>query len=80
MRTSTIIRGRNSFCTPTSHLLRAFLSQTCGPSSLPSPTLLPKSAESPKHLTDHIRLPFQEIPEWFLSLCPQIVKKGEEKN
>lgn len=74
MRTSTITRGRNSLCA-----LTAFLSQICAPSSLPSPTLLPKSAESPKHLTDHIRLPFQEIPEWFLSLCPQLVKKGEEK-
>lgn len=24
-------------------------------------------------------LPFQEIPEWVLSLCPQLVKKGERR-
>lgn len=72
--------GRSSLCALTSHLT----------SHLPFPnrhTLSPPyRAQHPKpwcwlqaQNTWLIRLPFQEIPEWFLSLCPQLVKKGERK-
>lgn len=81
MSTSAIIWDRNSLYGLTSHLLTASLSQTCTLSYflLYSVSQVYVSAASPKHLTDHIRLPFQEIPEWFLSLCPQLEKKGKRK-
>lgn len=63
-----------------SHLPPPFPKQAHPLTSLPgSASQALVLAASSKHLTDHIRLPFQEIPEWFLSLCPQLVKKGERK-